>query len=156
MPTSTLTTKEIVRAIQTRLLDFAPLGGAASLRTLLGGRVYYVTVPNTAQFPYAVMRLTGRSSSAQHRGVRETPDVELTIWHREDVWALEAIADTADQAMLGWKDTSAGVMFAQHRHRNPIPPGGTETDRTVIGILCRYPVVLWPTLLTRYIGASAA
>lgn len=155
MPTSTVSTKEIVRAIRERLLTFTPLAGS-TLNTLLVGRLYYETVPNSAQFPYAVMRLINRSTSGQHRGIRENPDVELTFWHREDVWALETIADTADQAMLGWVDTVGGLMFAQNRHRNPIPaPTGAETDRTVIGILCRYPVVIWPTLLTRYEGAVA-
>lgn len=155
MAASTLSTKAIYATIEERLLTFAPLVGD-TLATLLGGRLYTLQPPDDAAFPYAVVRLVNRSSSPQHRAVRETPDVELTFWHREDVWALETIADTADQAMLGYRDMSAGVVFAQHRHRNPIPPGGAETDRTVIGILCRYPIVVWPTLLTRYIGASAA
>lgn len=155
MPTSTDTTKAIIAAIETRLLTFAPLVGD-TLATLLTSRLYTLAPPDDAVFPYVVLRLTNRASDPRVRAVRETMDVELTCWHREDVWALETIADTADQAMLGWGDTTGGIMFAQNRYRSPIPPGGAETDRTVIGILCRYPIVVWPTLLTRYIGASAA
>jgi hypothetical protein len=149
-------TRDIVTAIRTRLLDFSPTGGGADLGTLLGDRLYYGQAPAAGSvaplFPYGVYRLTNRLETDGFAGMRETGDVEVLLFGRprSTQWDVEACADLADQALLAWHHTTTGLHFSRFRTRDTLPPAPDPMDREVVLIRLLFPVVLWPTYRTQY------
>lgn len=148
-------TEALVGLIRTRLLTFVPTT-TSTLTTLLGGRLYYDQAPaagSTTLYPYATYRLINRLETDGYAGMRESGDVELLLFGKPrgtQQWTVERCADVADEALLAWRDVSAGLAFSRFRVRDSLPIPPDPMDRDLVMVRCLYPVVLWPTYRTAY------
>ena len=150
--TSTASWTDIYKAVRTRLLTFAPKTGS-TVGTLLGNRLYILQGPDTAVFPYGIMRIQSGFQSGQYKGERLAGELEIMLFARprSQQQALNLVADTCDQAFLRYHDgSSAGLIFSRERMRNDLPAYGAEVDREVVQIQLLYQLVVWPTYLTQY------
>lgn len=149
---STTSTQAMVADLRSRLLNFTPRSGS-TLNTSLGGRLYTVQAPDNAEYPYAVVRLVDRRQTDGYGGLRETFELELSIFDRPRVqqWRAEGIADVAEQAFLGWSLATSGVLFSRHVRRVTMPPAPSPMDRELVHIVVYVPIVAWPVMLTQYV-----
>jgi hypothetical protein len=150
---SAATTQALYASLRTKLLDFIPEGGATpdSLGQNLTG-IYIVQGPDTVSYPYGIMRLQARQTTGEYNSERETLDLELLLYHRprSQQYVVEGYADIADQALLRYRDTTSGLVFARERQRDTLPQGTGVGDREVVGVRLLFPLVVWPVWLTQY------
>jgi hypothetical protein len=151
MATDTSTTPGIEDALRTRLLDFEPLDGRATLRTRLAGRLYVNAAPDKAAYPYGVLRLKNRRSDRSMPG-RELAELEVMLFGRPRTQGpeVEAAADLCDQAMLEYLDATHGLLGALAGLRNTMPPFATPADADVVQVVLTYTLILWPVFRTQY------
>jgi len=150
---SAATTEALYKALRTRLLTFQALGSPTpdtlgdSLTSL-----WVVQGPDTAAYPYGIMRLQARQRPGEYAGEREAMDLELLLYDRprKQQYVVEGYADIADQALLRYADSSAGLFFSGSSERDTIPMNTQVSDREVVAVRCVYHVVTWPQFLTQY------
>jgi hypothetical protein len=145
-------TTALLTTIRTRLLDFVPADGGATLGTRLGNRLYETQAPADTLSPYGVYRLMNRIETDGFAGMRETGDVEVMLFTRprSEAATLDAAADVADQALLSWAQVTDGITFARFRTRDMLPPAPDPWDRELVVVRLVFPVVVWPTYRTQY------
>lgn len=143
--------------IRTRLLTFVPKSGGTLLSKLGGGtldtaRLWRDAPPDTASYPFAVMRLINRVTRREYNFEKEPLDVEIMFYGRPRAQAqlIEDCADVADQAMLRWREPIGGLFYSRERSRDTLPPPVEPADREVVQVRCVYSLAVWPTYLTQY------
>lgn len=150
---STTSTEALYKALRTRLLTFQALGSptpetlADSLTDL-----WVVQGPDNIEYPYGIMRLQARTRSGEYAGEREAMDLELLLYDRPRAqqYVVEGYADIADQALLRYADSSAGVVISGESERDTLPMNTPVSDREVVAVRCVYHLVVWPQFLTQY------
>jgi hypothetical protein len=151
---SVATTTSTYASLRDKLLAFVPEGGGApdTLQQRLTGGLWILQPKDTVSYPYGVMRLQDRETDGDYNGDRETLALELQLFgrNRAQQMAIEAMADTADEALLRFKDVTGGLMFSRSRQRDSIPAGSNPTDHEVVAVRMLYPLVAWPGFLTKY------
>ncbi len=155
---SAATTEALYKALRTRLLTFQALGSPTP--DTLGdslSNLYIVQGPDDVTFPYGIMRLQARQRPGEYAGEREAMDLELLLYDRPRAqqYVVEGYADIADQALLRYKDRTAGLFFSGSSERDTIPMNTQVSDREVVGVRCVYALIVWPQFLTRYSLADA-
>lgn len=154
---STTSTNALSSQIRTRVLTFVPLAGA-TLGTRLSGRLYKDWPPETAVFPYGVMRIINRVSGGvnQQPQYRETPSAEFMLYDNTRaaarVDALEDMGDLLDAALIGYSDSTSGLVFSVGRLRDTLPPPVDPADRHANSIRILYDFTAYPVYLSQYAG----
>lgn len=156
MPTDS--TVNLGTVIRNRLLTFVPKAGGQTLMQKLGGattdqaRLYRDAPPDTAVYPFAVMRLINRANDRDYDYEKDPLDVEVMFFGRPRSQAqlMEDCADLADQAMLRWREPTGGLIYSKGRTRDTLPPPVEPADREVVQVRCVYSLAVWPTYLTQY------
>lgn len=112
--------------------------------------------PNTAVFPYAVMRLD-QSNDGRSNGIRQTCPLEIMLYGRpqSEQPMLNDIADLVDQAMLALLHHSQGLIFQQARQRTTLPIAGAPADGDTVTIRLVYTLIIWPQFLYRITHGQA-
>ena len=153
----TTSTDNLFTQLRTRLLTFAPLAGA-TLMTRLGGttlnnsRLWKDAPPDSALYPFGVMRIINRISEGRYNGEREQFDLEVILYGRprSQAVSVEDAADVCDQAMLRYADGASGLTFSRERQRDSLPDLADPADREVVQVRLVYSAVVWPRMLTQY------
>lgn len=149
------TTKATYETLYTRLLTFQPTGTPTpdTLADGLTGGLWVASPPEDAwdKYPFGVMRLVNRQTGGEYDGIRETADLEVLLYHRgvTNRHALESLADTCDEAMLGWFINS-GPAFSGARQRDTFEQPSPPAQRDVVVVRLVYQLVVWPGWLTKY------
>ena len=148
---STTSTQGMMQDLRTRLLTFEPRTGDPLSDRLTA--LYTVQAPDNVTYPYAVVRLVSRQQTEGYGGLRESFEVELSIFDRPRAqqWRAEGIADVATEAFLRWDIGSSGLMFSRHVRRVTMPPAPSPMDRELVHLVLFVPVVAWPVMLTQYV-----
>jgi hypothetical protein len=154
---STASTDLLFTQLRNRLLSFAPMGGGATLNTRLGGvaagsgRLWKDAVPDTAAYPFGVMRILNRVSENE----RERFDLEVVLYGRprSQAVAIEDAADVADGALLNYRDPTSGLMHTHVRQRDTLPPPVDPADREIVQVRLVYTFHAYPILLSQYVTA---
>jgi hypothetical protein len=154
---TTLSTDGLFTQLRTHVLSYIPLTGTTLMQrlgtgTLASSRLWKDAPPDTAAYPYGVMRLLNQLTSGEYNGERERIDFEIMLFARPraQAVALEDMADLIDQAMLRYRDASSGLSFSRSRQRDTLPPPTSPADREVVQIRLVYPLVVWPRYLTQW------
>lgn len=157
---STGTSDALSTQLRNRLLGFIPANpplGYTSLNTRLGGatpgagRLWKDAAPDTAAYPFGIMRLINRVSLNE----RERMDLEVVLYGRprSQAVAIEDAADLCDAAMLNYRDPTSGLIFSHERQRDTLPPPTDPADREVVQVRLVYSLIVWPILLSQYVTA---
>lgn len=148
---ATTSTAATIQQVQARLLNFVPISGT-TLSVKLGGRLWIGVPPENAAFPYGVMRLINQRSSGAYNSDREDADLELMIYGNalSQAQALEDAADTADQALLRYRDSASGLIFGRERIRDSASQSGDPAVAEFLAVRCLYSLNIWPVFFTQY------
>lgn len=154
MPTASM--QEVLDTLRTRLRTFSSGGGTVA--DILGERVYFVSPPANATYPFGVLRyIDGRTSKA-YSGERMKGILELLLIARPAdatyAQALELAADRAQAAMQFFREgnsapTTTGLIFVVDGGRDTLPPPAEPVDAQTYSIRLTWDVVIWPRYLTR-------
>ena len=154
---NTSTTQGIIGDLRSQLLTFAPRTGEPLEDVLTA--LYTVQAPDKLPenpYPYGVIRLVGRQATDGYGGLRETFEVELSLFDRprSQQWRLEGAADTAQGAFTRWSLGTSGLLFSRHIRRVTLPPAPSPMDRELVQIVLFVPVAAWPVMLTQYVTSQ--
>lgn len=148
MTTSTLTTEGLLQAARTQLLTHQTPAGD-TLADTLADRLYLDQAPDTVTFPYGVLRFQNRQ---RVQNMRIRGDLELMLFDRprSKAAALGASADIAEEALLGWRDASDGLVWSDDCQRDVMPTFDAPADHEVVQLRLLFEIVAYPRLLTQY------
>lgn len=147
-------TTNLTGALRTRLLTFDPAGPDTGLQVLLSGGLHTVAPPDSATYPYGILRLmnrrTGRLDDA---ALEEEGEVELTVVgrHRNQLVTVERCVDIAEEALLRWSTGGVGsLMIRRVVGRMTLPPFPQPANAEIVQsrIIWRY--TWWPDYRTQY------
>jgi hypothetical protein len=151
---STASTNAFSSQIRTRVLTFQPITGT-TLGARLSGRLYKDWPPENAVFPYGIMRVINRISGGRNQqpNYRETPSAEFMLYDNTRaaarVDALEDMGDLIDAALIGYVDSTSGLVYSVGRQRDTLPPPVDPADRHSNSIRILYDFTVYPTYLTQ-------
>jgi len=144
-----------LQAIRERLLTFD--GGA--LDTLLGagtgaasdGRLYIDQAPDSAVYPYGVLRILDWREQGDDGGFarRVQVEVQLITRPRSQAAALKEAADLCERAMRAWVDVTAGPIVAQRGMTRATVLYEAPADREVVMERLLIPLYVHPQYHTQ-------
>lgn len=160
---STATTLAVLREIRSRLLTFAPMGGGATLATLLGstasgsgsdGKLFLNQAPDSISGFWAVLRLVDLPQQGFDGGFLLKGQAELILYGRprrlqSDV---ERMADLVVEAWLSWMYTASGHISAMDITSRFTIDYEAPADRELVAVRLLLPFRCAPTFLTQYAG----
>lgn len=154
---------DVLDRLRTRLLTFQPLHGQGDpLSTQLdcalavdgsgiwNGGLYVDQAPDNAAYPYAVMRFASQREGA-YGGDRLAGELEIQVYGRPRAMlaSVKGIADTMQQALQRWSDTSGQALILSHEdRRETLPMYGSPADREVCAERLVFDIVAWPRYLS--------
>jgi hypothetical protein len=114
--------------------------------------MYVTQAPDLAVFPYGVLRRINVVSAPEYNNTRENFDFEITIYGRprSTEQAVEALADIAEQSLLGWRESgpTLGLSFGRSVRRDTLPPPPDPGDRELVQVRLLISCATWPRYLT--------
>lgn len=139
---STTTTVDLLKTIVARLRA-APASIA---------RVYVSQAPDTATFPYVVVRKINAQTDPQYSNTRENFDLEVMCFGRPRSMEIqvEEIADAVIATLLKWVESGAGLglTFARVAQRDSLAPTGDPADRELVTVRVVIEFSAFPRYLT--------
>lgn len=148
---STSSTAQIYATIRQALLDHVGAQGER-LQDYVGAppRIYVHSQPSPAVFPYLTLLLS-RTAQAAFNGYRETAVLEVQAIGKPEsqLVTVESAMDVVDQCLLSLTaNTTNGLMVCRARTRDTIPLFTDPAESSVVGVVARYDLYLWPAVLT--------
>lgn len=151
------TTGDRLNTIRDRLLAFVDDSGR-QLSTYVGvgasARIFSSLAHDQTAYPYLVVRSSSGETDPEFANLRETFDVEITVYHRPrgtNQKEAELLADLAEAALLTWQESSAslGLTYGQYRkHRETLTPEPDADVRDLVEIELVVTCGSWPRKLT--------
>lgn len=142
---ATTSTVSYLDQIRTRLLSFT----SNALSTALGARLWIDAAPDTAGFPYGIMRVVDNSQSTEYDANRYVVQLELMIYgnKRSQAAAVEDAADLADKSMIDYVDATSGITWCRARTRATTPASEDPAFRENVSVRLVYELVVYPLYL---------
>lgn len=146
---ATTSTNAILDQIRTRLLTFQPPAAAATLTTRLGGRLWIDWAPDTAAFPYGIMRVVDNTRATDYDANRDVIQLEVMIHGNKRTQSddVEDAADVCDMAMNDYSDSTSGMVFCRNRSRSTAPATEDPAYRENAIVRLVYELVVYPLYL---------
>lgn len=162
MPASTASTEAIYTLLINRMLDYVPAGGVlpgTSLRSgALGSRVWIVQPPDNATMPFAVVRFGPRRGPGDAGGLIEHFTFEIDVWNRPrtlpNVTAVQKIMDQIHASLMGYRESTAPVVFRETLVRQTYPVMTSPADRDVIREYLSLGGYMVPAYLSSEVGVG--
>ena len=150
---TTLSTVALYARLRRALLDYRAPQGERLIDYLGAERVYVRAMPEPPVFPYMTL-LLDRTSDASFNGYRETAQLEVQAIGKPEsqLPLVESAMDIVDQCLTALTDADAGLIVARSRSRQTIPQFTDPAESTVVGVIARYQMYLWPQVLTSRAG----
>jgi len=147
---ATNSTVQIYATIRQAMLDYVS-PQREMLRETVGDppRIYVRSAPDGVIFPYITL-LMSRTSLAAYNGYRETAILEVQALGRPEsqLPMVETAMDLIDQCLTSYTNPSSGLIVGRSRTRQTVPMFSDPAESTVVGVVARYDLFLWPTVLT--------
>lgn len=146
---STVSWNAIEDTIRDRLLTWANVNGVTLASVLTGGLWIQAAPIGPQPGLWGTFRIIGAETGLTGISGRDTFVVEVMLIGRpsDKMPLLNLCADLCDGAMLGWIDSTSGLLFTRKRQRDTVPPFDDPADREVRQIRLLYPFVAWPRYL---------
>lgn len=150
---ASISTFSLIETLRTQLLNFvSPAPGAVSIASLINKRFWITQAPDKASYPYGVMRIPERRNRRPPR-YRNEIDVEVQFFGRKrsDMQLIDQMADTAEQALIGFMIADQGAGMIQTCQRNEVIYDNDPADREIMQVRLLfsgyvYVAYLWPGL----------
>jgi hypothetical protein len=147
---STASTVHIYATLRKALLDYVTPGNAR-LSDYVGSpeRVWVRSQPEPAVFPYLTLLLS-RTSEAAYNGYRETAILEVQAIGKPEsqLPLVESAMDIVDQCLTAYTNPASGLIVGRSRTRDTVPMFTDPAEASVVGVVARYDLFLWPRVLT--------
>jgi hypothetical protein len=147
---ATNSTVQIYATIRQAMLDYVS-PQREMLRETVGDppRIYVRSAPDGVIFPYITL-LMSRTSLAAYNGYRETAILEVQALGRPEsqLPMVETAMDLVDQCLTSYTNPASGLIVGRSRTRQTVPMFSDPAESTVVGVVARYDLFLWPTVLT--------
>ena len=134
--------------------------GRSTLAVQLGGRIYTSQPPDTADYPFAVLRLASRQTGAGDDGrLRERGSLEVMMASRprSGLPAIEDAMDTVEEALLHYHTDALGILTIRGLEtRGTMVPPTTAENREVAIVRAVFGYTWWPDYRTRYAVSAGA
>jgi hypothetical protein len=147
---STASTPQIYATLRKALLDYVSPGNAR-LTDYVGSpaRVWVRAQPGAPVFPYLTLLLS-RTSLSAYNGYRETAVLEVQAIGKPEsqLPSVEAAMDLVDQCLTAYRNPDSGLMVGRSRTRDTVPLFTDPAEASVVGVIARYDLFLWPRVLT--------
>jgi hypothetical protein len=158
---STATTLAVLREIRNRLLTFAPMGGGATLKVLIGsttsgsgsdGKLFLNQAPDNISGFWGILRLIDFPQTGFDGGFLIRGQAELILYGRprkvqSDV---ERMADLVTEAWLHWATNASGHISATAIQSRFAIPYEEPADRELVAVRLVLPFRCIPSFLLQY------
>ena len=143
---ATTSTTSLQDQLRTRLLTFNTNALDAIVTDL-----WIDYPPDTATFPYGVMRIVDNTQDTDYDANRFTVQLEVMIYgnKRSQMQAVENAADACDRAMIDYVDSTSGITWARGRTRATAPATNDPAFRESATVRLVYELVVYPLYLNQ-------
>lgn len=147
---STLSTDALYVLLRDRLLNTADPDGQ-TLDAALSGRLYRVAAPDTATYPYGLMRIQSPQIAPDTDGLKMTADLEVLFFGRPRATQpeIEALGDRAVAVLMPYRDASSGLVYVASATSEALPEFPAPADANVVQVRVLAKLHLWPVFLSR-------
>lgn len=150
---TTLSTVQLYARIRRTMLDYITPQGERLVDYLGAERVYVSRQPEPVVFPYLTL-LLDRTTDGAFNGYRETAQLEVQAMGKPEsqLPLVESAMDIVDQCLTSLTDAGAGLIVGRVRNRQTVPLFTDPAESSVVGVIARYQLFLWPQVLSSRAG----